>query len=290
MRRLLSSLLLLPLLCTRLTADWQPPVDASDLFLGTVVSVQSGPTGMSMPPLLTWRFTVKVEEVFRGKLQAGQTVALHYSYRGEAEPKFESGEQRVFAVQEMREARSIQELPLAKSVSLEALRGPDFPGWTRDATGKWISPWGDGRSPAALPAQLEWSVVPVPPEKVIEWTNPDGDGWYRLTLRNTGDAPMSLAALPSSPEGEILWDHAVLMSIQGEIYRLPSEHLPPETMVPTVLAAGAEISGIVQPTGIHGPKWPRGGSRVKLGFILGDQIRTQSFYYMSRHHDAFRQH
>ena len=39
---------------------------------------------------------------------------------------------------------------------------------------------------------------------------------------------------------------------------------------------------------LDGPEWPRGGYRIEFTFCLGEKANTQSFYYLSKHHDAVR--
>lgn len=172
-------------------------------------------------------------------------------------------------------------------MDLEALRQPDFPGWRRNEENVWVSPWGDRRVPRALSNGVEFSVAPVPPEREIEWTNPDGDGWFRISVKNTGDAAVDVAALPSRM-GDILWQEAILLHIQGKTYILPGSGSGLEQSEPFRLEAGAEVSGTIHAIAVEGPEWPRGGSRVALNFILGNQVRSHSFYYMSRHHDNMR--
>jgi len=45
---------------------------------------------------------------------------------------------------------------------------------------------------------------------------------------------------------------------------------------------------VVNALALKGPEWPRGGYRIEFQFCLGEQSSTQSFYYMSRHHDKLR--
>jgi hypothetical protein len=54
------------------------------------------------------------------------------------------------------------------------------------------------------------------------------------------------------------------------------------------LKAGQSISTVVNALALEGPTWPKGGYRIEFQFCLGERSSKQSFYYMSRHHDAIR--
>ena len=55
-----------------------------------------------------------------------------------------------------------------------------------------------------------------------------------------------------------------------------------------VLKAGEEVSTTVNALLLKNIRWPRGGYRIEFQFCLGELSSTQSFYYMSRHHDKIR--
>lgn len=279
--------LLLPLTLT-LSADWEPSALADPVFVGEIVSVTEGPTGMSEPPLRSWHMQVRVQTLLHGRLPdgEGEVLRLHYSYRGHDAPEISPGQVRVFEVHQLQSLRAVLSLPLAETVDVAGLRERWFPGWSRDAEGNWRSPWGDNRTPQPLPPGITLSVTPVPPAQEIQFTNPDGDGKFTLTLTNTTDAPVELAAVPVRGE-EILWQEAILLHIDGQSYPLPGAGQSLVDTAPLILAPGQSVQTTLNAL-IEGPAWPRGGSRIALGFLVGDQARTLLFYYMSRHHDALR--
>jgi hypothetical protein len=46
---------------------------------------------------------------------------------------------------------------------------------------------------------------------------------------------------------------------------------------------------VVNALRLQGPEWPQGGYRIEFQFCLGEKSKTQSFYYLSKHHDALRE-
>ena len=56
----------------------------------------------------------------------------------------------------------------------------------------------------------------------------------------------------------------------------------------TKLEPGQSVSSTVNALALKGPEWPQGGYRIEFRFCLGEKSKTQSFYYMSRHHDKLR--
>lgn len=286
----ISSSLFLSCLSALLHADFQPVADATHVFSGTLVSVRSGPVGMSEPPLYNHSLTVEVSGSIRGDFEAGRTVVVRHSFRGSPEPVFSTGKPHLFQTQALRGDHivlSLQELEDEKQARTLLEQPKVFPGWTLQ-DGKPVSPWGAGRAPSPLPGEAVFHVKPVPPERSIEWTNPDGDGAYTLTIHNPTGETMEVEALPSR-EGHPLWEEAVVLLIQEKVYRLPGSTGNIEGTVPTVIPPGESVSTVVHPILLEGPAWPRGGSRVTFGFALGDRVITESFYYMSRHHDAIRE-
>ena len=54
-------------------------------------------------------------------------------------------------------------------------------------------------------------------------------------------------------------------------------------------ADSTEVAGTtVNAFRLKNVKWPRGGYRIEFQFCLGELNSTQSFYYLSRHHDKIR--
>jgi len=130
-------------------------------------------------------------------------------------------------------------------------------------------------------------VEKVPPEKEIKWTNPDGDGEYKITVSNPTGQPVTVPALRRVGE-KILWNESLVVLCQSKTYPAPgAKGLSFETL-PVSLQPGQKVSGIVNPLALEGPSWPKGGYRISFQICLGERSSTQSFYYLSRHHDAIR--
>ena len=132
-----------------------------------------------------------------------------------------------------------------------------------------------------------WRAAPVPPKKAIEWTNPDGDGEYTLTVTNPTDQPLTVPALLTQ-EGKVLWAECVVILCQDRVYTCPGAKGVSGKVAPLVLKPKESVSTVVNALALRGPEWPQGGSRVEFTFCLGEKAKTMSFYYTSRHHDAFR--
>jgi len=129
-----------------------------------------------------------------------------------------------------------------------------------------------------------------------EWTNPDGDGEYRLTLSNQSSESVSVPALICvGEELQPRWAMSLLVECGQQAYCMPTTDpaagvVAGEVLVrPTVLAPGESVSTIVNVLCLKGPDWPRGGSRVEFTFWLGERsCGPFSFYYFSSHHDTLR--
>lgn len=128
-----------------------------------------------------------------------------------------------------------------------------------------------------------------------EWTNPDGDGEYRLTLTNAGERDVTVPALLGLG-GEPCWGASLLVEHDRRCYPLlpPGAAASPAALAgtavqPTTLAPGQSVSTVVNVLALEGPEWPRGGSRVAFNFWLGDvSCGPFSLYYTSSHHDVLR--
>ena len=181
-------------------------------------------------------------------------------------------------------------------------------GWTTEGD-KVLSPWaalGEGAWPAGAkgpeglaacaktgrPAFLagkgiKLEVKPVPPAKSIQWTNPDGDGEYTVSVTNTTDKAVDVPALLSDENG-IRWDQSLLIVCQGKFQpALPTAPLKAAPKA-TRIEAGKSVSTTVNAFRLTGVDWPRGGYRIEFTFCLGELAASHAFYYMSRHHDAIR--
>eukprot|EP00747_Dinoflagellata_sp_TGD_P002117 gnl/TRDRNA2_/TRDRNA2_102945_c0_seq1.p1 gnl/TRDRNA2_/TRDRNA2_102945_c0~~gnl/TRDRNA2_/TRDRNA2_102945_c0_seq1.p1 ORF type:complete len:395 (+),score=50.89 gnl/TRDRNA2_/TRDRNA2_102945_c0_seq1:2-1186(+) len=128
-----------------------------------------------------------------------------------------------------------------------------------------------------------------------EWTNPDGDGDYRLTLTNEGTEDATIPALVQVG-AEPHWAASLLIECERRVYQMPVDNeqaagaaLAGEVVHPTVLKPGESISTTINVLRLNGPQWPRGGSRVEFTFWLGElSCGPFSLYYFSSHHDTLR--
>ena len=67
---------------------------------------------------------------------------------------------------------------------------------------------------------IKFTVHPVPPEKSIKWTNPDGDGLYELTVKNTTEVTLNVPALLSVGD-RILWNESIVILCQNKAQPVP---------------------------------------------------------------------
>jgi hypothetical protein len=260
--------------------------------------------------MYTHRLSFVVERVLRGQLQAGERLTLSHVARQEAEPTFPRGQVCLVAASTVFGGRQAARVVKAEpALVAEVAQACALPlGW-KMADGKPVSPWaplGRGAWPAGVgnlgattvcatsgrPALtcgdgVTLSVAPVPPKKAIQWTNPDGDGEYRLTVKNTTDKPVTVPALLTDGES-VLWANSVVVLCQGKAYYLPAYRVTGTKREPAKLAPGQEVSGVVDPLALVGPEWPQGGYRIGFQFCLGEKSVAHEFYYMSRHHDPLR--
>ena len=280
------------------------------VIVGTLESVREGPTALSSPPIYNHTLSVKVERVIRGDAKPGDTVNLHHGARQHDKPTFPEGKRIVVGVKRSRGSMSVQQLVVADDDTvLDIETACSLPvGWTV-AEGKLLSPWskfGDagwlvdesnkttlprcaktGRPAYKLPAGVTLAVESVPPAKAIKWTNPDGDGEYKLTVTNTTDKAIVIPALRRVGE-RVLFDESIVVRCQGKGYTIPGAVGVGVKTDPLTLEPGVSVSHVVNVLQLVGPEWPRGGYRIEFTFAIGDQSATKSLYYMSRHHDALR--
>ncbi|MCY2925901.1 MAG: hypothetical protein NT031_10765 [Planctomycetota bacterium] len=301
------------LLAARLPADQaEKPADtnpawnqAEIVFIGELTQAQTGPA------VYLNQLTFKVEKILRGTLP-DKTVSCAHAYRNEANFIYEIGKTYVVALTSAQDTIAVQHLCLADEPAVkQAQLACALPlGWTV-ADGLAISPWaGMGKSvwsaqppaqagkgtlacqktgrPALLadPAAL-WTVEPVPPVKSIQWTNPDGDGEYKLTLTNPTDQPLTIPALLTQ-DGKILWRESIVILCQDKAYPCPGSRGVAGKVASLVLKPKESASTVVNALALQGPDWPQGGYRIEFTFCLGQKAKTMSFYYMARHHDGLR--
>ncbi|NQU20203.1 MAG: hypothetical protein HQ567_02900 [Candidatus Nealsonbacteria bacterium] len=287
----------------------KPWNEAELVFTGKLNGVDAGPVGQSFPPMYTHTLHFTVEKVLRGTLKPGAKVDCSHVARQHNRPAFPVGKVCLVAAGKARggtraeivveaTAEKLAEVTLACSMPM---------GWKLDA-GKPVSPWAaldakgwsgaggsgsqifcskTGRPALMAGGDVTFKVEKVPPEKDIKWTNPDGDGEYKITVTNATDKPIAVPALLSDGD-KILWQESLAILCQGKAYVCPGSQGVSQQVQPTKLQPGQSVSTVVNALRLKGPEWPRGGYRIEFRFCLGEKSRTMSFYYMSRHHDKIR--
>lgn len=311
MPKLLIVIMLVMLPVTAAAQDVDPDwAQAQIIFTGKLTKVVEGPTAKSDPPIWNHSLTFKVDTVLRGDLQPGAELTAHHSARQDAKPVFAVDEPVIVALSKAREGVLVTNLqPQTEALLDEVKVASLLPlGW-KVKDGKAISPW-SALGKAAWPADLkddkekiicsvtgrpaymaggvEFKVEKVPPKKEIQWTNPDGDGEYKITVTNPTDKPLVVPALLSA-DGNVLWDESLVILCQKKAYVCPGAKGISSKVGPTTLEPKQSISTVVNALRLKGPEWPQGGYRIEFQFCLGEKSSTQSFYYMSRHHDKLRE-
>jgi|WetSurMetagenome_2_1015567.scaffolds.fasta_scaffold08265_3 hypothetical protein len=284
---------------------------AEYVFTAKIDKVDAGPVGMSFPPMYTHTLHMTVETVIRGPVKENEKVTCHHVARQEKEPTFPMGKVCLVAASRAQAdmtALHVELADAAKVADVKALCSVPL-GWKIDG-GKPVSPWAsmgkkgwaaEGADVAGLkpvcsktgrPAlmagdKITFDATPVPPKQAIEWTNPDGDGEYTVTVANQSDDPVTVPALLSSG-GKILWEESLVILCQDKAYMCPGAKGVSGKVEPTTLAPHQSVSAVVNVLRLKGPEWPQGGYRIEFQFCLGEKSKVRSLYYMSRHHDKLR--
>ncbi|MSR66804.1 MAG: hypothetical protein EXS24_05470 [Pedosphaera sp.] len=282
---------------------------AQIVFVGTVEKVIAGPVAKSFPPIYNHTLEFSVKEVLRGTIKAGAPIRVHHSARQEIEPVFPKG-QCVVALEFVRDGYNVialKEVKIAELAEIQLLVNLPL-GW-KVAAGKAVSPWSelsgkvwpkDSKAGAKLacaktgrPAWMagesaSFKVEKVAPKVAVEFTNPDGDGEYQITVGNPTEKPITLEALRTNGKN-ILWKESLVILCQENAYLIPGAKGIAQPSQALVLKPGESVSTIVQALALEGPQWPNGGYRIQFQFCLGEKSVVQSFYYFSRHHDGIRQ-
>ena len=252
--------------------------------------------------------TLKVDQVLRGSMKPGTVLKANHSARQQAKPNFPEGKV-VVALSNVRGGNRVEGLELADVKKLATIQlACELPlGW-RQENGKTLSPWAKqedrawpkgakvgakhfctttGRPAFLVNGNATFHAVKVEPKKAIKWTNPDGDGEYKITVSNPTDQTMTVDALRR--EGKrVLWRESLVIFCQGQAYTAPGSVGLLRPTQPVVLKPGETISTVINALELQGPNWPRGGYRIEFQFCLGQRSSKQSFYYMARHHDVIR--
>lgn len=283
---------------------------AQIVFTAELIKARPGPVGMSMPPLYTHRLVLSVKEVLRGSVKAGDEVIAHHTARQMKRPTFPVGKLCVVAAQSSRGSLHVQFIAKAEAKLLKTARAATaLPlGWSMK-NDKFVSPWAamgkgawpktarpaagkavcsvTGRPALMVGAGVSLKVEHVEPPRRIKWTNPDGDGLYRIIVTNETDKPLTVPALLTGAKG-IGWNESLVILCQGKARPAPGARPVTAAPKPTVLKPGQTVTTVVNAFALKNVRWPRGGYRIEFQFCLGELSATRSFYYMSRHHDKIR--
>jgi hypothetical protein len=280
------------------------------VFSAKLDQVVAGPVGRSFPPMYTHTLHFTVEKVLRGGLKPGEKVVCSHAARQNNPPAFPEGKVCLVAARKTHGGMIALTVQEADDDAIAAATATcSLPlGWTMEG-GKPVSPWAAQDAavwPAGLGARAKvkcsktgrpalmagpsvtLAVEPVPPEKAIQWTNPDGDGLYKITATNTTNEPAKVPALLSDGKN-VLWEDSLVILCQGKPYVSPGSKGVAGRVQPAEIPAGGSVSAVVNVLRLDGPEWPRGGYRIEFQFCLGEKSQTKSFYYMSRHHDPLRE-
>jgi hypothetical protein len=280
------------------------------IIAAKLTKVQQGPVTNSIPPIYSHQLHFTVNKVLRGALKKGEEIKASHSVRQDNAPTFPEGKNCLVGLSKVRGmwlAQAVREAKAADVAQAElACKVPA--GWSMEK-GRLVSPWarlGNDAWPAAAkgkgpftcavtgrPALLagegvQLSVEVVPPKVKLKYGNPDGDGEFRVTVKNATKKPVSIPALLSDGN-KVLWNESLVILCQGKVYLLPGAEKVKRAPRPTVLPPGKAISTVVNVLRLKGPEWPRGGYRIEFLFALGEKNVTHSFYYLSRHHDPLRE-
>jgi hypothetical protein len=282
---------------------------ADVVVLATLEKVQPGPVMPSEPPIYNYTLHLQIRKAWRGSLKPGDKLTGRHAIKQSNEPSFPVGQVCVVALKQLKNQWQVVAIAAATAeLTAQVELACAVPvGWTMDQD-RLLSPWvglgknawptaakGQGRLTCAVtgrPALLvgkgtEFSVETVPPSVAVN-ANPDGDGEYRITVKNTTDKAVALPALLSDGQ-KILWEESLVILCQGKVYTAPGAvgvKQPPQAVT---LKPGEAVSTVVNVLRLQGPEWPRGGYRIEFQFALGDRSATQSFYYTSKHHDPLRE-
>jgi hypothetical protein len=277
---------------------------AEVLLVGKLTNVIAGPVGLSEPPVRSYRMTVMPIKVLRGAVKVGDPLAVNYSIRSKEEPTFPAADKEcVIALKFVQKTWILQSVEEKSATNVDqATVATSFPlGWTvKD--GKLISPWatigkaGEAKGvacsvtgrPVLLAGDIRFTVEPMPPAVKLKYGNPDGDGEYKLTVKNETDREIEVPALLTDGK-DIRWNECVVIRCQDKAYPVPGSTGNVKDLKAVVLKPGEAVSGTVHAFAINGPEWPRGGYRIEFQFCLAEKSATHSFYYLSKHHDPIRE-
>ena len=291
--------------------DFKTIQRAQLVFTAELKQALAGPVARSMPPIHSHRLVLVVKDVLRGDLKPGARLTINHSARQRVKPTFPVGEICLMTAAKSQGSIVAGLVRKADDALLKTAHdATSLPlGWSKKGD-KFVSPWADlgakawpksappvagavvcsvtGRPALPAGAGVSLKVEKVPPKKQIKWTNPDGDGLYKITVTNDSDQPVTIPALLSDGKG-IRWDESLAILCQDKARPVPGAKGLKAAPKATVLKPKQAVSTVINALVLTDVRWPRGGYRIEFQFCLGELSVTKSFYYLSRHHDSVRQ-
>jgi len=291
----------------------KPWNEAEIVFVGKLTDAVAGPVARSLPPVHSHTLKFDVEAVLRGDQMTNVPLELNHSARQNKPPVFPIGQVCIVSASNVRGRLIADRVEVSTPEKLlDVTVACTLPlGW-QVVEGQPVSPWASlgkkawspdavdesleeetvcattGRPALLVGPGVEFQVEKVPPVKEIKWSNPDGDGEYRITVTNRTDEPVTIPALLTVGD-RVLWDESLVILCQGQAYPIPGAVSVSGQVIPTTLGPGESLSTVVNALRLDGPKWPQGGYRIEFQFCLGEKSQTMSFYYRSKHHDKVRE-
>lgn len=278
---------------------------AEVLLTGKLSKVIAGPVGLSDPPLRTYQIHIEPDKILRGQPEFPKQLVAGFAIKQSDPPTFpKPGQECVIALKFLRDAWELVGFDTATPDSIEQAKlATSFPmGWTIKG-GKLVSPWAKvgapnkaegvacsvtGRPVLLVGDTVRFSVEPVEPVKKVEFANPDGDGEFKLIVKNVSDREVEVPAVLTDGKS-IRWNEAIVIISDGNVLTLPGATANLTGLKPVVLKPRETVTGKIHTFAVPGINWPNGGSRVELQFCLGERSATHSFYYLFRHHDPIRE-
>lgn len=267
---------------------------AGAVVVATIVSVDSHDILESFPEQHVMAMTVAVESALRGEPPRRLSVSIHTV--GD-DPRPKAGDRLILGL--VKEVQTLamdgerpgirwqitSHLPASAAAIAQARIVAEAPVGAAQADGQ-VSQTVLGRPAAAGPQRARLDVAQIAPETPVKWSNPYGDGKFKITVSNPTDEVIAVPGLWSYG-GEILWSDSLIYVHRGEIHAMPGAKPLPEGALPARLAPGAAVSTVVDMLGVDFEGWA-GGARERFTFAVGAQAATSFFYYHRPLHDPMR--
>ncbi|MFP4106095.1 MAG: hypothetical protein ACLFVU_08395 [Phycisphaerae bacterium] len=277
------------------------------VFKAKVDEVKPIAVTRSYPPVYIVGVTFTQPTVYKGTAPDGMTFRWS---RPAVKPAFVKGKEYVVASNQTGKMWVIAAAePATKENVTIASKGAFLPaGWKlRDS--KYLSPWAEkgktywpkeakpqariecvktGRPGLLAGENIDVSAEPIIPKKTQKYKNPQGNGLFRLRVKNTGKKAVEIPALLQA-DGKILWSESLVVLRGDKAYTLPESDCVPKDVRSFSLGAGKSVSVVINALAIKGIDWPGGGRAVQLKFCLGQEIAPGTFHYYSELHDPMQE-